>query len=378
MSARGRRTRVIQDPDDEPGPSQTPSARNSPRTSRKSDTGPRSRRLSNSASTSKRGGRANGDAEEQEEEAEEEEEATGTQKETAAGKLVSKMGAEVNGCLKVGAVVVFGRRGKSYSCACSFAYLSMNPYYILQELKRKVKDVVRLALASEYRKIPIKRDDINKKDRLTSSYSRHPTVLHEHSKAFNIVFADAQKHLREVFGMEMVELPAKDKRIVPGAKRTAKDARPSGTKSYVLRSVISQAHREAGLVHWGREGEQQMGLCNVILSLILVNGRMLSDTALLAYLHRLHYHPGDPTHPLGDLDRTLSNLVKQGYLDRQKTDAVVHRDRDAAFEYRWGPRAKVEIKEEAVVSFIAEVYGPDKPNDLPRQIELVMGEADHE
>lgn len=37
------------------------------------------------------------------------------------------------------------------------------------------------------------------------------TVLGDHSRAFRRVFEGAQKTLRTVFGMEMVELPVRDK-----------------------------------------------------------------------------------------------------------------------------------------------------------------------
>lgn len=37
------------------------------------------------------------------------------------------------------------------------------------------------------------------------------TVLGDHSRAFRRVFEGAQKTLRAVFGMEMVELPVRDK-----------------------------------------------------------------------------------------------------------------------------------------------------------------------
>jgi hypothetical protein len=39
----------------------------------------------------------------------------------------------------------------------------MRPLYRLQEIERKINDLVRLALFSEYRRVPIRRDDISKK-----------------------------------------------------------------------------------------------------------------------------------------------------------------------------------------------------------------------
>jgi hypothetical protein len=62
-----------------------------------------------------------------------------------------------------------------------------------------VKKLVRLALASEYQRRPIRRADISEK------------VLGSQGRQFKTVFEQAQTDLRAVFGMELRELPAKDK-----------------------------------------------------------------------------------------------------------------------------------------------------------------------
>lgn len=63
-----------------------------------------------------------------------------------------------------------------------------------------VKKLVRLALASEYSRQVIRRTDISAK------------VLGEQgTRQFKVVFEAAQKALRTRFGMEMVELPVKEK-----------------------------------------------------------------------------------------------------------------------------------------------------------------------
>lgn len=63
-----------------------------------------------------------------------------------------------------------------------------------------VKKLVRLALASEYSRQVIRRTDISAK------------VLGEQgARQFKAVFQGAQKALQERFGMQMVELPGKEK-----------------------------------------------------------------------------------------------------------------------------------------------------------------------
>jgi hypothetical protein len=62
-----------------------------------------------------------------------------------------------------------------------------------------VKRLVRLALAYEYQRKTIRRADISEK------------VLGTAGRQFKRVFEQAQQELRAVFGMEMVELPAREK-----------------------------------------------------------------------------------------------------------------------------------------------------------------------
>ena len=81
------------------------------------------------------------------------------------------------------------------------------------ELTRKANDLVRLALFTEHKRTPLKRDEINKKgssiilgDRLTILILGGEKVLGTNARSFNTVFEQAQKILRKTFGMELVEL----------------------------------------------------------------------------------------------------------------------------------------------------------------------------
>jgi hypothetical protein len=66
-----------------------------------------------------------------------------------------------------------------------------------------VKKMVRLALASEYARLTIRRTDINAK-----------VFGEQGTREFKVVFEQAQKELRTRFGMEMVELPAREKTTI--------------------------------------------------------------------------------------------------------------------------------------------------------------------
>ena len=60
-----------------------------------------------------------------------------------------------------------------------------------------VGDLIRYALFLDYNKTPIKREDINK------------VILKDHKNSFKPVLSAAQTKFKELFGMELVEIPKK-------------------------------------------------------------------------------------------------------------------------------------------------------------------------
>ena len=60
-----------------------------------------------------------------------------------------------------------------------------------------VGDLIRYALFLDYNKTPIKREDINK------------VILKDHKNSFKPVLSVAQTKFKELFGMELVEIPKK-------------------------------------------------------------------------------------------------------------------------------------------------------------------------
>jgi hypothetical protein len=81
------------------------------------------------------------------------------------------------------------------------------------------KSFVRYALACEYARIPIKRQDVAQKGvrkRLEAKVIVQLTmlVLGQHSRQFKAVFDAANSQLLDTFGMQMVELPNKEKTTI--------------------------------------------------------------------------------------------------------------------------------------------------------------------
>ncbi|EJF56396.1 MAGE-domain-containing protein [Dichomitus squalens LYAD-421 SS1] len=280
------------------------------------------------------------------------------------------------------------------------------------EIEKKARDLVRLALFNEQRRMPLRRDEISKK------------VLGSASRTFSSVLAAANQILQKTFGMELVEMQAmpsdkdmseKDADLLKttGVK---KKAAPTGTKSYILRSLldptlIEQAcapdaeireieqkehvdeneefaeddnpvgQRSTGSIFAWHASDQlaATGILYVVLALILVEGRVVNDGDLRAMLKRLQL-PASASVPLSSqatnsqsltIDAYLAQLTRQGYLEKLRAGTAAAGkggqkraratqapaggdDHLQAFEWRWGPRALTEVGERGIAQFVAE------------------------
>ncbi|TFK51291.1 MAGE-domain-containing protein [Heliocybe sulcata] len=266
------------------------------------------------------------------------------------------------------------------------------------EVSRKANDLVRLALSTEHKRAALRRDEINKK------------VLGSNTRSFTAVLEQAQMILRKTFGMELVELRSRagleqeDNANADGEERTGlkKKAAAAGSKTYILRSVLSatiieqagltdadileeeavdmpegdddeEVYRTYGsIISWSHSDQlQAIGILYTILALILVNGKALDDLALRAYLKKLRLPQNASvnfttisTHKSLSIDSYLTQLIRQGYLDRHRVGdnaqkkrgraAQTQGEEGAAYEWRWGTRAQSEVGELGVARFVAE------------------------
>ncbi|KAG9004065.1 hypothetical protein FRB94_002714 [Tulasnella sp. JGI-2019a] len=277
-----------------------------------------------------------------------------------------------------------------------------------EELQRLSKNIVRLALAMQGKRGKLTRAEINLK------------ALPEKSKAFNPAFAGAQRILRDTFGMELVELMSRTERDKLGEEPEKEEAGAKkkatvGAKAYILRSTLPPALIKAasvkdnellaaeikdlqdlGLASEGedddRTGRPQgvllawksvepvalTGVLQVILCLILVNGRSMPEAQLKNQLKHFHLHwnsvfpmPGHETEKEITLERYLDRLKIEEMLDsvtvaalgaaggatqalatqnRRKSRATA--DENQVVEWKWGVRAHAEISEESVAQFM--------------------------
>ncbi|KAE8352560.1 MAGE-domain-containing protein [Aspergillus coremiiformis] len=207
-----------------------------------------------------------------------------------------------------------------------------------------VKKLVRLALATEYSRQPIRRTDISTK------------VLGEQgTRQFKPVFAAAQLVLQEKFGMQMVELPGREKVTIHQRRAAQKLERSSSsttTKSWILISTLPAAYRTPAILPPTKAPWESSytGLYSFIISVILLNGGSLPEQKLDRYLKRMN---ADTYTPLDRTDRLLQRLCKEGYLVRtREMDGG-----EEVIEYMVGPRGKVEVGPQGVAGLVREVYG---------------------
>ncbi|KAN0065774.1 hypothetical protein ACQY0O_000904 [Thecaphora frezii] len=326
-----------------------------------------------------------------------------------------------------------------------------------EAIMHKTYELVRYALACEYTKTPIRKDNISKR------------VLNgrQGASAFPVIFNKAQKMLRNTFGYTLVELRplGVDNQQFRTQNETATDTQDAesstasrchtvdkskqsqredatkanpATKSWMLRSALPSrlirklalgdnqlsdalnegdemtavgADEEGTVLDWKKADRQlgSFGLLYVILSLILLNGRVIGQGQLLAYLRRLRLYPeaklpsrvqpdsvgshGSDSATQGatqrahhaargrradasdaSLDDFLFLLRKQHYLERIRTDvaaaggttqatqrhALGSRMRDdeegASYEWRWGSRAEAEVDEKSIAAMIETIF----------------------
>ncbi|KAF3405503.1 Altered inheritance of mitochondria protein 18 [Talaromyces pinophilus] len=214
-----------------------------------------------------------------------------------------------------------------------------------------VKRMVRLALSSEYARLPIRRTEISAK------------VLGEQgARQFKLVFDEAQKVLRHRFGMQMIELPAKEKVTITQRRAAQRVEKPStATKSWMVMSTLPPPFRIPEILPPSKAPTSFLdstytALYTFIISVITLSGGSILEQRLDRYLKRTNieqYTPIDRT------DRLLQRLCKEGYLVR-------NREMDGGeevIEYMVGPRGKIEVGESGVSGLVRKVYGRAAPTE---------------
>ena len=224
------------------------------------------------------------------------------------------------------------------------------------------KKLIRLALSCSYARIPLRRSDIS----LKVFGPTHP------SRLFQAVLRASQTTLRRTFGMELIELPVREKVTVSqrrAAQRVEKSA--TSTKAWILCSTLPASYREnetiltPSMVPTEMAEATYVGLYTFLISVIALSGGSLGEAKLERYLSRMN---AEQYTPIEKTEVILQRMCRHGYL-------VKIRDGDGGgeevVEYLVGPRGKVEVGAEGVAGVVKSVYGAGDGAEMEIEVEEI-------
>jgi melanoma-associated antigen len=234
-----------------------------------------------------------------------------------------------------------------------------------------VKKLVRLALSTEYARNVLRRAEITAKvfrdaDGNTQT-ARGGGGGGASRTAFKDVFAGAQRVLRGTFGMELQELPSREKTSLKDRRAQASQAANStrssnnaatanSNKSWILVSVLPTKYKhDARIVVPSRVPAEATeagytAFYTLLVALVYLNNGEIQEQKLMRYLKRVN---ADTNTPWGSWEKTEKRLLKEGYLDRRK-DTLSGEDQ---ITYLVGARGKVEVGVRGVEGLVRSVYG---------------------
>ena len=199
-------------------------------------------------------------------------------------------------------------------------------------------------------------------------------------RQFKHVFTEAQDQLRSVFGMELTELPVKEK-VTVSQKRAAQRSGTQGSstsKAYILTSTLPARYRSASVLRPAQipstaAEASYVGLTTFIIALIYLSpSQTMSESRLEKHLKRMNADnyvlAGEKT------EKVLKRMEKENYI-------IKVRERDGggeeSVEYIVGPRGKVEVGERGVAGLVRGVYGKKdaEADELDRRLARSLGDV---
>ncbi len=199
-------------------------------------------------------------------------------------------------------------------------------------------------------------------------------------RQFKHVFSEAQNQLRSVFGMEMTELPQKDKVTISQKRTAARSGVTSSTtsKAYILTSTLPPRFRKPNILPPAQipspaSEAAYVGLTSFILALIYLSpSSTISESRLEKHLKRMNADNyvlhGEKT------EKVLKRMEREQYI-------VKVRERDGGGEetvdYVIGPRGKVEVGERGVAGLVKRVYNKKdaEADELEKRLVRSLGDV---
>jgi len=197
-------------------------------------------------------------------------------------------------------------------------------------------------------------------------------------RQFKHVLASANHHLRTTFGMELTELPQKEK-ITISQKRAAQRSQSSTASSnaYILTSTLPPRFRTPAILPPSRipsssSESAYTALYSFVIAIIALSPRgTIPESRLERHLKRMNadnYVLGEKT------EKVLKRMERENYIVRV-------RERDGGgeenVEFVVGPRGKVEVGERGVAGAVRRVYGKKdaEADELDRRLVRSLGEV---
>lgn len=216
------------------------------------------------------------------------------------------------------------------------------------------------------------------------------TVLGEHPRAFRKVFALAQEQLRRTFGMEMRQLPVREKLtleekrkgeiIMLGIKRQPTNIRAvlnsntqtKAAETWILVSTLPKRYQNPAILAPSSAPTAEyeatyVGFYTMVIALIALSGGEITEPKLKRHFQRLNV---DNKLGVERTDDVLLKMEKSGYVVRKVEN--ISADHDKNVSWLVGPRGKEEIGPEGVAGVVREVFGGTTP-ELERKLAASLG-----
>lgn len=237
------------------------------------------------------------------------------------------------------------------------------------DLTLMVKNFVRLALACERTRTPVRREDVSKK-----------VIVNDHRRCFQIIFERTQERLKTTFGMQMVELPAKDRTKTMTMTQQRKMAHTQasasftqsmaakGTKSWILVNLLPPRLKQISQrQHMESERNYNAVLMTIIILVVMSDDQCCSENRMMSALERLAWIPNTPA---GTFDDVIGRMTKQGYLERLRDES----SSEGAYTLYIGPRGKLEtlLNREEMTSIITSIYGLSEESTARERLEQII------
>ncbi|PHH66342.1 hypothetical protein CDD81_7397 [Ophiocordyceps australis] len=226
------------------------------------------------------------------------------------------------------------------------------------------KKLVRYAISCEFSRTPIRRDGIKER------------VLGDQGRSFRRVFKLAQEQLQLVWGMELRELPVREKMTLQEKRQAMKSNSQvkTGSGAYILSSTLPESLRSASILEPSKApsaGDEAtyIAFYTLVVSVIWLNGGELTDQKLKRYLMRLN---ADQNVSGEKTETTLKRMEKHGYVMRKVERPPIGQDGEQNINWYVGPRGKEEVGLDGVMGMVREVYG-DWGDDMERKLHSSLG-----